>query len=121
MVLLSDYELLLYVRRFAGDNDVKVSPTECAFFVSLVHYIHENGSFDKDKGAFYIRLSCRELAFRMGYSVTLVFAALQKFDECGLIERVHSKKEFCPLGNGSFSYNKPSFTFVDLSCLSMAD
>lgn len=121
MVLLSDYELLLYVKRFTEKKGVKVSPTECAFFVSLVHYIHKYGVLDKEKGTYYIQLSCRELAHCLGHGSTLVFSALQKFDECGLIERVHMKKEFCPLGNGAFSYNKPSFTYLDLErlCVSL--
>lgn len=121
MKLLSDYELMLFVNRFAKERNIKFSPAECAFFVSLAKFTFAQGAFDEEKGAYFIQMSCRELSLHLECSTTFVFSTLQKLDECGLVERVHVRKEFCPLGDGSFSFNKPSYTYMDLSLFCSAD
>lgn len=117
MKLLSDYELLLFVNRYSKERKIRFSPAECAFFVSLAKFIHSSGSVDESRGKHYVQLSCRDLSLHLDYSTTFVFSTLQKFDGCGLVERVR-----VPGGSDSLgSYNKSSFTYMDLSSLCSAD
>lgn len=115
MRLKTDAEILRYVRSVSVEKNVRLSPTVCAIFVSMLHLYVRDAEYDEKRGAYFVQYSCRDFSNLLQFSFKMVCVALQKLDDCGLIERVPVKREFRKLKGGSVSVNKPNVTYLDLS------
>lgn len=113
--LISDYDLMLFMKQCSEENNVRFTPVECAFAVSFIRYMHEHGSYDRDMGLHYVQLSFRKMAALFDSSTNLISSALQKLEACGLISRSRLQKDCIPDDKGSYKTNRPYVTYMDLT------
>lgn len=113
----SNAEILHSLVRLSSEKNVRLTPTNKAFYIALYSFFDKHGNFDDSKDMYYIQFSCRELANLLQFSYKMVCISLQVLDLCGVIVRVDCPKTFKHLPNGEYLTNKPKFTYLNLKLL----
>lgn len=112
MKLISNYEILLFLKDVAEKEGVKISSTESAFFVYLVGLFKKRGVFDDSECMYRIQLSIRDLVDGSKLSINVVRSSLDKFVALGLLKRIPAQPDVLHLVNtGALA----PFTYMDLS------
>lgn len=118
MRIKSSAEILFYAKKVSIEKNVHLSPKMCAFFVALIRLFVDKAKYDDEKKMYYVQYSCHDFCqILTQYSHNLISTSLQKFHDCGLVERVPVKREFRKLKaeDGAFLVNMPYLTYLDLS------
>lgn len=114
---LTNAEILEILEIISEEKEnIRLTPTNRAFFIALYNYIRKNGIYDVAKKKYYIQLTNIQLAEILGFSFTSTSVSLNALKKCGAIERVRCN-EFKKISDKEYNVNKPSLTYINSSFL----
>lgn len=86
MKLKERYEILKTMKAELSKTNGRLTPLEHDFFVFLVQFVNQNGTFDEEENMYCIRVPFKLLAEKIGVNAKLVTPALKKLKENNLIK-----------------------------------